>query len=151
MHSHFITENAKCAKWRKLKKLFWNFASSYLGIDWHNLLPIWYVDLPSSGASQQQIWLNLDKNLRATAVWKLHSLSSCQYTHGVAPLLSLGCITQYHVSSVIQGPYFGFSTLVRCPMIDTYGVTDSKVWLISSHCTHFVNFYLQKLNQNNSQ
>jgi len=46
---------------KKTKKLFWNFARSYLGIGWHDLLQIQYVDLPSSGASLQQIWLNLGK------------------------------------------------------------------------------------------
>ena len=45
----------------KTKNLFQTFACLYLGIGWHNLLQIWYVDLPSSGASQQQIWLNLGK------------------------------------------------------------------------------------------
>ena len=38
---------SKCAKRRrrakKIKKLKWNFAHSYLGIGWCNLLQIWYV------------------------------------------------------------------------------------------------------------
>ena len=36
-------------------KLFQNFARSYLRIDWHDLLEIWYVDSPSAGASMEQI------------------------------------------------------------------------------------------------
>ena len=43
------------------KELFQSFSHSYLRIDWHNLLQIWYVDLPRSGASVEQIWLNWDK------------------------------------------------------------------------------------------
>jgi len=39
---------------KKTKKLFCNFACPYFGIGWHDLLQIWYVDSPSSGASQQQ-------------------------------------------------------------------------------------------------
>ena len=45
----------------KTKKLFQNFAHSYLGIDWRDLLQIWQLDLPSSGASVEQIWLNSGK------------------------------------------------------------------------------------------
>ena len=63
LFSQVMAENANSAKWRrkKTKKLFWNFVHSYLGIDWHNLLQIWYVDLPSLGASVEQIWLNSGK------------------------------------------------------------------------------------------
>ena len=56
MLSQVIAENAKCAE-----KLFRNFASSYLGFDWRDLLQIWYVDSPSSGASVERIWLNSGK------------------------------------------------------------------------------------------
>ena len=48
---------------KKTKKLFGNFAHLYLGIDWNDLLQIWHVDLPSSGASVEQIWVS---DLRAT-------------------------------------------------------------------------------------
>ena len=41
MFSQVMAENAKCAKWeknkKKTKKLVWNFARSYLGIDWRDL------------------------------------------------------------------------------------------------------------------
>jgi len=43
---------------KKMKKLFRNFARSFLGMGWHDLLQVWYVDSPSLGASLQQIWLN---------------------------------------------------------------------------------------------
>ena len=46
-----------------MKKLFQNFAHLCLGISQHNLSQIWYVDLPSSGASQKQIWLNPGKRV----------------------------------------------------------------------------------------
>ena len=45
----------------KTKKLFRSFAYLYLGISWHDLLQICYVDSSSSRASQQQIWLNSGK------------------------------------------------------------------------------------------
>ena len=65
MHSHFMGENAKCAKWRikrkKMKKLFQNFAHLYLGICWHDLLQICSLHLPSLGTSRPQVWLNSGK------------------------------------------------------------------------------------------
>jgi len=39
------------------EKLFWNFARSYLGIGWSDLLQIWNVDL----RYLQQVWLNSGK------------------------------------------------------------------------------------------
>ena len=64
-----MAENAKCAKWeknkKKTKKLVWNFARSYLGIGWRDLLQIWYVDPPSSGASLRSIWLNFGKKTQS--------------------------------------------------------------------------------------
>ena len=48
-------------KKKKMKKLFWNFARLYLGIDWHDLFQIWLIDSPSSGVSVDQIWLNSGK------------------------------------------------------------------------------------------
>ena len=47
MHSQVMVKNAKCAK--KMKKLFQNFASLYLGIGWRDLLQMWFVVLSSSG------------------------------------------------------------------------------------------------------
>jgi len=46
-----------CEKMKK-KKNEEIIACSYHGIGWHNLLQIWYIDLPSWGASLQQVWLN---------------------------------------------------------------------------------------------
>ena len=37
----------------KTKELFWNFAWLYLGMDLHDVLQMWYIDLPSLGASLQ--------------------------------------------------------------------------------------------------
>jgi len=48
-------------KKKKMEKLFQNFVCSYLEIGWHDLLQNWNVDLPSSGASPQQVSLNLGK------------------------------------------------------------------------------------------
>ena len=62
MRLQVMAENAVCEiKKKKTKKLFWNFAHSYLGFGRRNLLQIWYVFLPSLGASLQQIWLYLGK------------------------------------------------------------------------------------------
>jgi len=46
---------------KKMKKLFQNCGRLYLGVGWHDLLQICYIDSPSSGTSQQQIWLNSGK------------------------------------------------------------------------------------------
>jgi len=49
MRSHFMAKMQSVQKDRKKQsKLFQNFARSYLGIGWYNLLQIWYVNLPSS-------------------------------------------------------------------------------------------------------
>jgi len=59
-----MAKNAKCAKWRRKKRR--NYfetlhAHSYLGIGWRDLLQIWNVDSPSSGASLQHVWSNSGK------------------------------------------------------------------------------------------
>jgi len=46
---------------KEKNELFGNFAHLYLGIGWHDLLQIWYLDSPSLGVSLQQVWLNLGK------------------------------------------------------------------------------------------
>jgi len=62
---------------KKVEKLRWHFAHSYLGIGWRDLFQIWYLDSPSLGASQQQIWLNSGKSYIGVKIM------SCQYTHSV--------------------------------------------------------------------
>jgi len=47
-----MVENAKCAKRRrKNEEIIRNFARSYLGIGWRDLLQIWYVARFSISAS----------------------------------------------------------------------------------------------------
>ena len=59
----FMAKTVKCVKRqrrrRKKKKLFQNFCSL---VSRHDLLQTLYVDSPSLGAFQQQIWLNLGKS-----------------------------------------------------------------------------------------
>ena len=103
MHSHFMGENANCVKWRvrrkKTKKLFWNFAHLYLGIGWHDLLQIFYIDSPSSGASQQLVWLNSGKRsgsyigVKITFLVFLSIIILIMWCDGF-----LGCTPHYRVS-----------------------------------------------------
>ena len=84
---------------KKMKKLFWNFVCSYLRIGWHDLLHIWYANSPSSGASLQQIWLNLGK-------WSQSLIRRCENYILCFPVNILivwhdgflGCMTHYSVS-----------------------------------------------------
>ena len=85
--SHFMAENGKVWNEEKTKKLFEILLYSYFRISWCDSIQTWYVDLNSSRASQQQIWLNSERDPRATEVWKVSSLSSFQYTHGVVQVL----------------------------------------------------------------
>ena len=92
----FYVRKCKVNKINK-KKIFWNFACLYLGIGWCNLLRIWYVDSPSSGASQQQIWLNLGMRSQSYRGVKIMFSSSCQYTHGASwvPRHTTMCLDKY--------------------------------------------------------
>ena len=96
----------------KTKKLFQNFVHLYLGISWYDLHQIWYVDSPSSGASQQQIWLNSGKRSRSYIGVKitffvfLSIYSRCGATASWAAQHTTVCLEFFFVFVVGLAPIF---------------------------------------------
>ena len=115
----------KKTKKKKTKKLFRNFAGSYLGIGWRDLLQIWYVDSPSWGASLQQVWLNSGEwsqtyiGVKITFFVFLSIHSQCDATASWAARHTIVCLDIMGCSWLIWPFPFGATLISSCSIFSS--------------------------------
>ena len=119
MRLNFMLENTKCAKKKRrgyFKVLLTHISDSAGAI----CFKIWYVDSLSSGASQQQVCLNLGKRSQSYIHrCKNHiSVFLCQYTYGVAqwllgPHSALLCVLIYNYEHFKAAEYWFFLKITK--------------------------------------